>query len=116
MAAFSTERPIGPDLATIPGTWRWVPGTGRPFPPFCSRVASAYRRAWEVPPSTFRSITDSDGNATLCLPAGEYRLLVSAADHEPYIIEGTVKDDMEIMAVLVPETDMTEIELEREYM
>ena len=64
----------------------------------------------------FRSITDSDGNATLCLPAGEYRLLVSAADHEPYIIEGTVKDDMEIMAVLVPETDMTEIELEREYM
>jgi hypothetical protein len=31
----------------------------------------------------YRTVTDSEGIATLALPKGAYRLLVSAKDHEP---------------------------------
>jgi len=59
----------------------------------------------------FRTTTDSQGNAKLSLPGGDYRIMVRASGHEPYIIEGQVKENMQITAMLAPEVDTTEMDL-----
>jgi hypothetical protein len=61
----------------------------------------------------FRAMTDSNGNATLSLPGGEYRVSVKAVGHEPYIVEGMVKNEMKIIATLEPEVETTEFEVEQ---
>jgi hypothetical protein len=59
----------------------------------------------------FRALTDTDGLAELLLPPGKCVLMVSGRDHFPLRLEGEMKDDMVIEAVLDRDIPFSEAEI-----